>query len=58
MTVMIEVRIVQLLCSRLCHDLVGPVGAVTNGVEMVEEFDPSMAEDAMRLIGESAGQAA
>ncbi len=58
MSLKVDMRVLQLLCSRLCHDLVGPVGAVTNGVEMVEEFDPSMADDAMRLIGESAGQAA
>ncbi len=58
MTLNVDMRVLQLLCSRLCHDLVGPVGAVSNGVEMVEEFDASMAEDAMRLIGESAGQAA
>lgn len=58
MTVNVDIRVMQLLCSRLCHDLVGPVGAVSNGVEMVEEFDASMADDAMRLIGESAAQAA
>jgi len=58
MSLNVDMRVLQLLCSRLCHDLVGPVGAVTNGVEMVEEFDASMADEAMRLIGESAGQAA
>lgn len=29
--------VVQLLCSRLCHDLAGPAGAVHNGMELVQE---------------------
>ena len=26
-----------LLCSRVCHDLISPVGAVVNGLEVLEE---------------------
>ena len=26
-----------LLCSRVCHDLISPVGAIVNGIEVMEE---------------------
>ena len=26
-----------LLCSRVCHDLISPVGAVVNGIEVMED---------------------
>lgn len=49
----------SLLSSRLCHDLVSPVGAVTNGLEVLEdEDDAEMREMAFRLIRESAERAA
>lgn len=47
-------RLTELLCSRLCHELASPVGAINNGIEMIEEFDDSMLPDAMPLIGSSA----
>ncbi len=28
-----------LLCSRVCHDAVGPVGAIVNGLELLDEDD-------------------
>ena len=33
----IDLRVAQLMCSRLCHDLVGPAGAVNAGVEFLDE---------------------
>ncbi len=52
-------ELVSLLCSRLCHDLVNPVGAVTNGLEvLMDETDAEMREMAMRLITQSADRAA
>lgn len=50
----VDIRITELLCSRLCHELASPVGAINNGIEMVEEFDDSMIDEAMPLIGNSA----
>jgi|SRR5687768_3402441 len=48
-----------LLVSRVCHDLVSPVGAVVNGLEVLEdETDPAMRADALRLVAASAEQAA
>ena len=35
----------SLLCSRLCHDLLSPVGALNNGIELLaDEQDPEMRE--------------
>lgn len=48
-----------LLVSRVCHDLVSPVGAVVNGLEVLEdETDLAMRADALRLVAASAEQAA
>lgn len=47
-----------LLCSRLCHDVISPVGAIVNGLEVLEdESDPSMKDFAFDLIRKSARQA-
>ena len=51
-----EQKISELIATRLCHDLTGPIGAVNNGVEFLEE-DPSMEEHAMELITQSAQEA-
>lgn len=48
-----------LLVSRVCHDLVSPVGAVVNGLEVLEdERDATMRADALKLVTSSADQAA
>src|ERR1700675_2590157 len=48
-----------LLVSRVCHDLVSPVGAVVNGLEVLEdETDIGMRADALRLVAASAEMAA
>jgi histidine phosphotransferase ChpT len=47
-----------LLCSRLCHDLISPVGAIINGLEVMEEDkDEETKTFALELIKRSAGQA-
>jgi histidine phosphotransferase ChpT len=47
-----------LLCSRVCHDVISPVGAIVNGLEVMEdENDASMREFALDLIRKSAKQA-
>jgi histidine phosphotransferase ChpT len=44
-----------LLCSRVCHDVISPVGAIVNGLEVLEEDkDESMREFALDLIRKSA----
>jgi histidine phosphotransferase ChpT len=45
----------SLLCSRLCHDLLSPVGALNNGIELLaDEHDPDMRARCLELLGESA----
>jgi histidine phosphotransferase ChpT len=51
-------QLAALLCSRLCHDLISPVGAIGNGLEVLrDEDDEEMKEHAMTLIEASAHQA-
>lgn len=46
------------LVSRVCHDLVGPLGAVVNGLEVLEdERDAAMRADALKIVTSSAAQA-
>ncbi|MBS0503750.1 MAG: histidine phosphotransferase [Proteobacteria bacterium] len=45
----------SLLCSRLCHDLLSPVGALNNGLELLaDEHDPEMRDRCLDLLNESA----
>ncbi|MBV8237153.1 MAG: histidine phosphotransferase, partial [Sphingomonas sp.] len=45
----------SLLCSRLCHDLLSPVGALNNGLELLaDETDPAMRERCLELMNDSA----
>jgi len=47
-----------LLCSRVCHDVISPVGAIVNGLEVLEdEKDAQMREVALELIKRSAASA-
>jgi histidine phosphotransferase ChpT len=49
------IELASLLCSRLCHDLLSPVGALNNGIElMADEQDPEMRERCLELLAESA----
>ena len=55
-TMQSDLDLASLMASRLCHDIVGPVGAIQNGLELMAE-DESMTEMAMDLIRKSAHQA-
>lgn len=49
------VDLAALLCSKLCHDLLSPVGAINNGLELLEdETDPEMRDRCMDLLADSA----
>ena len=55
---MTEIEFAALMVSRVCHDLVGPLGAVVNGLEVLEdERDAAMRDDAIKLVTMSADQA-
>ena len=57
MSVLLEMRVFELLAARLCHELVGPVAAIGNGVELLGEDDPQFVAEAQALVGTSARQA-
>jgi len=45
----------SLLCSRVCHDLISPTGAIVNGLEVLEEGTDAETKDfALDLIKKSA----
>lgn len=52
-----ELKLAEMLCTRLCHDLTGPIGAVNNGAEFLEEEGFDMQHDAVDLILSSATEA-
>ena len=50
-----SVELASLLCSRLCHDLLSPVGALSNGLELLtDEKDPEMRKRCFELLEQSA----
>lgn len=54
MTHPIELRIVELIAARLCHDLIGPVSAINNGVELMADEQPDFVREATALVADSA----
>jgi len=57
MTQPIDLRLLELLAARLCHELIGPVAAIGNGVELLAEEDPDFVREAVALVEESARKA-
>ena len=50
-----DIEFASLLCSRLCHDLLSPIGALNNGIELLaDETDPEMRARCLELLAESA----
>ncbi len=52
-----ETKLAEMLCTRLCHDLTGPIGAVNNGAEFLGEEGFDMQNEAVKLILSSANEA-
>lgn len=50
----LDVRTLEVLVSRICHDLISPISAVNNGTELVADLGAGNAEDAFDLIRQSA----
>lgn len=57
MTSRADLRLAELVCSRLCHDLAGLTGAIANGVDLIAESPGAPDAEALALIGDSARQA-
>ncbi len=52
-----NVRILELMASKICHDLISPVGAISNGLEILEELGSDANNDIIDLIAFSSNQA-
>lgn len=51
----LSIEFASLLCSRLCHDLLSPVGSMINGLELIaDESDPELRAQYMSLLTDSA----
>lgn len=57
MTSTVETRVLELLCSRLCHELISPVTAISNGLELMGDDPGDMVGDILALLGHSSLQA-
>jgi histidine phosphotransferase ChpT len=53
----IDLRVLEILSSKLCHDLVSPISAINNGVELIDDIGGGVVDEAMKLIGDSATHA-
>lgn len=49
-----SLKLAEMLCTRLCHDLTGPIGAVNNGAEFLAEEGFNLQNQAVELITSSA----
>ncbi|MEE4235169.1 MAG: histidine phosphotransferase family protein, partial [Anderseniella sp.] len=56
--VLSDMDLSALLCSKVCHDVISPVGAIANGLEVLEdEQDEEMRQIALDLVRRSSRQA-
>lgn len=53
----LNINVLELMASKICHDLISPIGAVNNGVEFLEEMGADAGEEVTQLIAFSALQA-
>ena len=56
MTRLTDLDLASLLCSRVCHDVISPVGAIANGLELMDDpdTDPEMKKTALEMVQSSA----
>lgn len=57
MNATIHMRILELLCSRLCHELISPVSAISNGVELLNEEPSDTLSEVTDVLAYSSAQA-
>lgn len=50
-------HLMELVVSRLIHEIVGPIGAMSNGIELLQEFDGVADGESLTLISDSAHEA-
>lgn len=52
-----QLDLVAMIGSRICHDLISPIGAINNGLELLEMAGNAKTGPEISLIGESVGNA-
>lgn len=52
-----ELKILELMCARLVHDLAGPVGAVNNSIDFLEEDNEIIKQKALEITKSSSAEA-
>lgn len=57
MSIEIDTGILELMASKVCHDIISPIGAVNNGIEFLTEMGDNVDEEVVNLIAFSASQA-
>jgi histidine phosphotransferase ChpT len=53
----IDLRVLELLSARLCHELISPIAAVGNGIELLADEEPHFLHEATALVAESSRKA-
>jgi histidine phosphotransferase ChpT len=53
----VDLRVLELLAARFCHELISPISAIGNGAELLADEEPEFIKDAVALVGESARKA-
>ncbi|MBV9583872.1 MAG: hypothetical protein JO213_03200 [Alphaproteobacteria bacterium] len=53
----VDLRVLELLAARLCHELISPISAIGNGAELLADEEAEFIKDAVALVGESARKA-
>lgn len=54
---LLDPYVLELVASRMCHDVISPVGAINNGLELLQEMGIEAGGEAIALIAKSAEQA-
>lgn len=57
MSIQLPLRVIEIVSSKICHDLISPIGAVSNGIEFMADMGGDADEEALGLISYSAAQA-
>ena len=50
-------RVMELLCSKICHDLISPVSAINNGLEFLDPSEIDLFQTSLKLVQSSTQQA-
>jgi histidine phosphotransferase ChpT len=51
-----DMKLAALLCTRLCHDVIGPAGATVNGIELMSDDTASIDAGVVKLVQQSAAE--